>query len=355
MSAKLSQLIVKEKESLRRAMELININASQICFVVDEDGRLAGSVSDGDIRRALLAGAGMQTEISTFMNRSPHFLNEKLSVDEVVKKMKLWSVKHIPVVDNNKRLVDVEIFDLIAGIMTRENRVVVMAGGKGMRLRPLTEKTPKPMLPIAGVPILERIIGRFRDSGFKKFTLCVNYLGDQIIEYFGDGKSLGVNIEYIVETAPMGTCGSLAKLKNKISEPFFVINGDILTSANFSEILDFHTYHKSDATMCLREFVVDISYGTVQYSGSDIMSISEKPREIFNINTGIYVLSPETLALISNDEYKDMPDFFNNLKAKNKSTKAFILKDFWLDIGRIEDYYKAQIAIGDVFGIKKYE
>lgn len=338
----LDQLVILSSSTIRTAMELININAAQICFIVDSEKKLMGALSDGDIRRALLSGASLDSPVTQYMNKTPRYVKLNLDQAEIIQKMKQWEVKQLPVVDDNNRLTHVEIFDELIGLIKKNNRVVLMAGGMGLRLRPLTESTPKPLLPIAGVPILERIIARFRDVGFYKFTICVNYLGYQIKDYFGDGSKFNVEIDYIVETKEMGTCGSLSLLKNKIVEPVVVMNGDILTLANFGDLVKFHNDKSAIATMCVKEYVVDIPYGTVQLSEHKIEKIVEKPKEVFHINAGIYVLSKEALAHIPDNTSFDMPSLFSKLNEADKVTNAYILKDYWLDIGRIEDYHKAQ-------------
>ncbi|MEK6628261.1 MAG: nucleotidyltransferase family protein [Bdellovibrionota bacterium] len=343
----LGDFAVKSNSSIRFAMELINKNAVQICFIVDDNNKLIGALSDGDIRRALLNGANLDSNVSDFMNKQPKYLTTEHSFHDMALKMKQWDVKQLPVLDKQHKLVRVEIFDELLGVIKRPYRVVLMAGGLGVRLRPLTDNIQKPLLPIAGTPILERIISRFHEAGFSKFTICVNYLAEQIKNHFLDGKKFGVDIEYITESKEMGTCGSLSLLCAESQEPIIVMNGDILTSANFSELMTFHNSKNSLATMCVKEYVVDIPYGTVKLNDQKVESITEKPKEIFHISAGIYVLSQEALKLIPKDTRYDMPALFTKLGEMNITTHAYILRDYWLDIGRIEDYHKAQYSYED--------
>lgn len=343
----LSNLVIKHDSNFRMAMEQINKNSAQICFVVDQDNKLIGALSDGDIRRGFLRGATLESNIVSYMNTQPKFLEANYNYNEMLQKMKQWEAKQLPVVDKDNRVIKVEIFDQLIGMIKRSNRVVLMAGGKGLRLRPLTANTPKPLLPIAGVPILERIIVRFRDMGFSKFTICVNYLGEQIIDYFGSGEKLNAEIEYITETKEMGTCGSLALFKYKVKDPMIVMNADILTSADFSGLMNFHNSKSSVATMCVKEYTVDIPYGAIKISDHKIMDITEKPKEVIYINTGIYVLSSQALELVPEDCKYDMPSLFAKLNQKMITSHAYVMRDYWLDIGRPEDYYKAQFFYED--------
>jgi dTDP-glucose pyrophosphorylase len=338
----LLKFLIKSGSSLRIAMECLNENSLQICFVVDEDQKLLGALTDGDIRRALLKGATLETSVMQVMNSNPKYLSNKLNTAEVLEKIKEMRVKHMPIVDEQSIIKKIVILDELLGLTKRENRVVLMVGGFGKRLSPLTDHTPKPMLPICGVPILERILLKLKEVGFYKYTFAVNYKADVIADYFGDGSHWNVSIDYIYEEFPLGTCGALSLIKNKPQEDFIVMNGDLLTQANFASILDFHCDLKSMATMCIREFEVQVPYGVVKLNGNEIESIHEKPKEVSYINAGIYVFSPDVFKYIPNNQYFDMPSLFGKIKESERSTHAYNLKDYWLDIGRMEDYQKAQ-------------
>lgn len=324
-------------------MELIDKNSMQICFVVNEDNQLLGSLTDGDIRRALLRGEHLTTAVVDAMKKQPKSLSDQLPKKQIIDKMKEYGVKHIPLISQNGIVTKVEFLDEMLGLVKRENQVILMVGGLGKRLSPLTDHTPKPMLPINGVPILERIILRFKEVGFCNFTLAVNYKSDIIMDYFGRGQKWNVEIDYIHENQPLGTCGALSLIKNKPTKSFIVMNGDLLTQANFANILDHHENLSSTATMCVREFEVQVPYGVVKINGTQIESIQEKPKEVAYINAGIYVFSPQIFDHIPKDQHYDMPSLFMNLKQNNLSTHAYNLSDYWLDIGRLEDYQRAQI------------
>lgn len=337
-----SSIILKPNQTLKQAMEVLNTTKLHICFVVDEKKKLIGSLTDGDVRRALLKGATLDSIISDYMNPSPKMIKEGLTTEEIVKYMNKWGVRQLPVVNEKGIITKVETVEGFLNLFQKPNRVVLMAGGFGKRLSPLTDHMPKPLLQVAGVPILEHIIRRFKELGFYKFTISVNYKANMIMDYFENGSELGVEIEYLHEDKPLGTCGALSLLKEIPTEPFFVMNGDLLTLANFSTILDYHNSSKSFATMCVREHAIEVPYGVVRVDGNKILKIEEKPKEKNFINAGIYVLSPEVLSFISPNKNLDMPTLFMDLKEKDRPIHSCVLNDYWLDIGRLEDFHRAQ-------------
>ena len=229
-------------------------------------------------------------------------------------------------------------------IKKKHNKIIIMAGGRGMRLRPLTKDIPKPMLKVGGKPILQNIIEKFKSLGYENIILCVNYKSKIIKEYFGDGKRFGVNIDYVHEKVRMGTAGALSLLKKKPTEPFFVVNGDLLTNLDFEKMLDFHNFNKSKATMCVSEYNIESPYGEVRLNNENILSIEEKPTYKMFINAGIYILDPICIKLIPK-KFFDMPSLFNSLIKKNLKTISFPLGEYWLDIGRFNDYKKAKLRL----------
>jgi len=224
-----------------------------------------------------------------------------------------------------------------------------MVGGLGTRLRPLTENTPKPMLKVGSKPILQTIVGKFADCGYTNIVMCVNYKSHIIQDYFGDGSEFGVNIEYILEEQRMGTAGALSLLKEKPTEPFFVMNGDLLTNLDFEKMLDFHEVYDAKATMCVREYDIEVPYGVVNVTNENITSIEEKPIHNFFVNAGIYILDPDCIDLIPRDGFYDMPSLFEKMITNNNKTISFPLQEYWLDIGRIADYERANLEYSTVF------
>jgi dTDP-glucose pyrophosphorylase/predicted transcriptional regulator len=338
-----SMILIKSNQTLRQAMEVLNETSLQICFVVNDEGKLIGSLTDGDIRRSFLKGETIESLVGNSMNKSPKMVPEGLTTEEIVQYMNQWGVRQIPVVNSKGVIVKVETVEGVMEFFQKPNRVVLMAGGFGKRLSPLTDQIPKPLLRVDGQPILEHIVRRFIELGFYRFSISVNYKAEMLMEHFGDGSRLGIEIEYLREDQPFGTCGALSLMTEKPTEPFFVMNGDLLTRANFSKILEFHKQQDSFATMCVREHVFEVPYGVVKSENNRIVSIEEKPKEISLINAGIYVLSPEALDIIKPNEYLDMPNLFMKLKNQNKPIYSCVLKDYWLDIGRMEDFQRAQI------------
>ena len=224
-----------------------------------------------------------------------------------------------------------------------------MVGGLGTRLRPLTQDTPKPMLKVGNKPILQTIVERFAEYGFVNITMCVNFNASIIRDYFSDGKEFGVNIDYVLEEKRMGTAGALSLLKERPSEPFFVMNGDLLTNVNFEHIFNYHILNKATATMCVREYDYEVPYGVVKMNDNKIIEIAEKPVQKFFVSAGIYMLSPEILDLIPKNEFYDMPALFEKLIKLSKNVISFPIREYWLDIGRMEEYQRANEEYKEVF------
>jgi NDP-sugar pyrophosphorylase family protein len=314
----------------------------RIALVVDEEKKLLGTLNDGDIRRAILNGFSLENCIKDIYYKKPSVCNYKDSKEKIIKTAILNKVYQIPIVDDENRLVDVEdLANLLGGNIYR-NKVVLMAGGLGTRLHPLTLDTPKPLLKVGEKPILQIIIESFANYGFKDIIISVNYKSSMIKNYFQDGSRFNVNISYIEEDKRLGTAGALSLIKEKIKEPFFVMNGDLLTNVNFEHLLDFHIRGKTLSTMCVREYEYQIPYGVIETKEDKILSIVEKPIQKFFVNAGIYLLSPEVLSLIPKDTFYDMPTLFDELIKNDKNVLSFPIHEYWLDIGQMDDFKRAQ-------------
>lgn len=335
------KVLIGASSSVIEVMRLIDETTLQFAAVVDEDNRLLGSVTDGDIRRGILKGISLESPIKDVMNPTPICAVSGKSTLHYKTQMERLNIKQLPIVSGNRKLVKIVFAEESKKITQRENTVVLMAGGLGTRLRPLTESVPKPMLNVGDKPILETIIESFKSYGFTKFILSVNYKKEVIMEYFKDGLNLGVSIEYIEESKRLGTAGALSLLKKRPTAPFFVMNGDLLTKINFDQLLNFHQETNSMATMCVREYEYQIPYGVVEVQDNKLISIQEKPVKKNFVNTGVYILDPATLDFISTDTYLDMPDLFKTVLSNEQITSAFPLREYWLDIGQMEDYEKA--------------
>ena len=339
----LSDIKLSNTSTIKEALSIIDKGSMQIAIVVDDDDKLIGTVTDGDIRRGLLKGLSLDSSIETIIFRTPTVANINDTKEEILKKAIAKKLLQMPIVDSENRVIGIKRIEELVKPSIKQNKVILMVGGLGTRLRPLTEEMPKPMLKVGNKPILQTIVEKFAEYGFINFILCVNYKSDIIKEYFGDGSSFGVNIDYIFEEDRMGTAGALSLLKEHPKEPFFVMNGDLLTNVNFELLRDYHTYANSDATMCVREYTFQVPYGVVNIKNDDILSIEEKPSYKSFISAGIYMLSPNILEQIPKNKYFDMPTLFELLIKNHKIVKSFPVYDYWIDIGRIDDYDKANL------------
>lgn len=340
---------VESITSIRQTIQLIDASARQIALVVDELGRLAGTVTDGDIRRGILKGIGLDEPVSLIMNTSPNTCRNDDDREAMLTRMKITGLHHMPIVDENGILVGLETLDELLLPVKRDNVVVLMAGGLGVRLRPLTEDCPKPMLKIGGRPILETILLNFIEHGFRRFYFSVNYKSEVIIDYFEDGSRWGVDIQYLHETNKLGTAGALGLLQDRQNMPILVMNGDLLTKVNFSQLLDFHKVHKASATMCVREYDFQVPYGVVKIDNHRISGIDEKPVHRFFVNAGVYVLEPEVLEVIPKNSLLDMPKLFETLIEQGRGATVFPVREYWLDVGQLADFDRAKGEYQDVF------
>ena len=335
--------------SIKDAMQAIDVGAMKIALLVDTDDRLLGVLTDGDIRRALLHEFSFDSKVESIVQKNPLVCHVNDSKEEILAKTVGKKIYHLPVLDLDGRVVGIEDIDSLLESKEKTNRVVLMVGGLGSRLRPLTEDTPKPMLKVGNKPILETIINNFRSYGFKDIILSVNYKADIVKEYFGDGEKFGVSIEYVHEEKRMGTAGALSLMREKFSEPFFVMNGDLLTNVNFEHFLNFHRDSDSTATMAVREYEYQVPYGVINQESGRILSIVEKPKQQYYVNAGIYILNPEVLELVPHDIYYDMPTLFEDLIAKEHKPVSFPVHEYWLDIGQMHELKKARDEYFNVF------
>lgn len=335
--------------TIKEALSVINSGAMQIALVVDENDKLLGTLTDGDIRRGLLQNLSLDDTIESIIFKTPTVAKLDDTQEDILKIAIAKKLHQIPLVDDDNRVVGIRDIEELISPKIRPNKVVLMVGGLGSRLRPLTEDMPKPMLKVGEKPILQTIVERFAAYGFINIVMCVNYKSDVIQKYFGEGSQFGVHIEYVFEEKRMGTAGALSLLKEIPSEPFFVMNGDLLTNVNFEHLCHYHASKNAVATMCVREYDFQVPYGVVSISDSKITSIREKPMHKFFVSAGIYMLNPEVIKHIDKNEFYDMPTLFEKLIELEKNTLSFPVKEYWLDIGRIEEYERANSEYGDVF------
>ena len=316
-------------------------SGAQIAMVVASDGTLSGTITDGDIRRGLLRGLGLGSGIDSVIHHDPLVVPPEFSREMVLQLMRSNKLHQMPVVNESRQLVGLHLLDELLERKARPNLMVIMAGGKGTRLRPHTEHCPKPLLPVAGKPMLEHIIERARAEGFHEFVLAVHYLGTMIEDHFGDGSRWQVRISYLREKMPLGTAGALSLLNTKASSPVLVSNGDVLTDIHYGDLLDFHCRQNALATMAVRLHELQHPFGVVQTSGIDITGFEEKPVLHSYVNAGIYVLEPAAFTCLNPGEVCDMPTLFSRLQARGDRTIVYPMHEPWLDVGRPEDYDKA--------------
>jgi len=333
---------IPKNARLQEAAENLTESALKISLVVDEQERLLGTVSDGDIRRGLLAGLTLDSPVLEVMRRSPLVVPEGIAPDLVRQIMVANKIHQIPEVDQDNRVLALHTWDAFESSVAHESVMVIMAGGKGTRLRPHTEDCPKPMLPVRGKPMLEHIIERAKAEGFRDFVLSIHYLGQIIEDHFGNGEKLGVSIEYLRETSPLGTAGALSLFTKRPKTPFVVTNGDVLTDIRYSDLLDFHNRHSAHATMAVRLHEWQHPFGVVEMDGLAIVGFEEKPIARSHINAGVYAISPAALDYLEKNENCDMPKLFERLHAQQMRIIAYPMHEPWLDVGRPADLVSAQ-------------
>jgi len=327
--------------TIREALRVIDKGAMKIALVVDSEDRLIGTLSDGDIRRGILAGMELSDSIDSIYHRNPVTVADTDPKEKIIELAVSHRIYQIPVVDENLRVIRLAEIDHMIRKEKHPNTIVLMAGGMGVRLRPLTAETPKPLLPVGGKPILETVISLFRKQGYSRFIIALNYKGELIRKHFGDGSRFDVEISYLEEEERMGTAGALSLLPSWPQEPVFVMNADILTLIDFESLMDFHVRNEAAATMCIREYGMEVPYGVVRLNKDTIISIEEKPVQKFYVNAGIYVLEPQIFDLIPKGLPLDMTRLFEMVVERGMPTLSFPVREYWMDIGKHEDYERA--------------
>jgi|APSaa5957512622_1039677.scaffolds.fasta_scaffold55867_1 dTDP-glucose pyrophosphorylase/predicted transcriptional regulator len=341
--------LIKPDNSILDAIQVIDKSSVQIALVVDETERLLGTITDGDIRRGIVKGISLESTVQNIMKTEPSTVNKGVPKKEILALMRRKLFRQIPVVDENNRVVGLEILIDFVQKQEKENWIVLMAGGMGTRLGAMTERCPKSLLKVGNKPLLETIIENFVEYGFRKFFFSVNYLAEKIVDYFGDGSQWDVEIQYVKESSRLGTAGALSLLPELPEHPIIVMNGDVLTKINFQHLLDFHTEHEAQATMCIREYDFQVPFGVVTMDRQRILGIDEKPIQRFFVNAGIYVLDPSSLQYVPQNTLFDMPELFEKLIADQKETIVFPIREYWIDIGKLEDLDKANGDFNNVF------
>jgi len=349
----IDDILAGPETTIREVMKLLGRNRKGIVLLVDTDNRLIGTLTDGDIRRAMLANDPQDQPAASLLERKtgsryelPVTAPAGTSNEELLKLMYDRAVRQVPLLDDEGRVVDLAAMDDLLSEEIPRLQAVVMAGGFGKRLRPLTDDTPKPMLPVGDKPILEHTVEQLKQVGIHRINITTHYQPEKIEDHFGDGSEFGVDIEYVSEERPLGTAGAVG-LVDFGSEPMLVINGDILTRVDLQAMFRYHRKHQADMTLGVRQYDFKVPYGVVDCEGPQVRGINEKPEFAFLVNAGIYLLEPSVRQFIPPDEQFDMTDLMDALIAEGRKVVSFPIVEYWLDIGRIDDYKKAQADIKD--------
>ncbi len=334
-------ILVSPETSIVEALGVLGKGALQIVMVVDPDNHLLGTITDGDVRSAILGRVSLDAPVRNIMCPTPVTASLDHDDEAILALMRHRDILHLPVLDTEGRVIGLHSLKDFLAPKEYPNLVVLMAGGMGTRLMPLTEDCPKPLLCVAGKPILQIILENFVRCGFRRFAISVNYKADMVVRHFGDGSVWGASIEYLHESVRLGTAGALTLLPERPTEPFLVMNGDLLTKLNFANLLSFHAQHQVRATMCVRQYDFQIPYGVVRTDGHKLLGVDEKPVHRFFVNAGIYVFDPDVLDFVPGGRVFDMTELFSLLAGRGIDTAAFPLREYWLDIGQMQDYQRA--------------
>jgi dTDP-glucose pyrophosphorylase len=351
MNETVKELFIPRTHTLHECIAVIDQTGKGIALVVDDEGRLAGTITDGDIRRAILAGVDLGLPVQTLLDQrretpyaTPLTARVGTSDAQLLHMMTEMAVRHIPLVDEDGRIADLALLSELVKEYELPLRAIVMAGGYGTRLRPLTEELPKPMLPVGSRPLLELIVEQLRLAGIRQVNVATHYKSDVIAEHFRDGSDFGIDIRYVKEDQPLGTAGALSLLEHT-DEPLLVMNGDILTRVDFRSMLNFHREHEADLTMAVKQYEFRVPYGVVETEGVRVRAISEKPLVRHFINAGIYLLSPNVCKMIPGGQVYHITDLINHLLDEGHTVVNFPIREYWLDIGKTDHYKQAQADI----------
>lgn len=355
MPPRVTSLFIPATADIRTTIDTIDRGDAKIAVMIDAEGRLLGTVTDGDVRRGLLTGLTLDDPADLIVNRTPQVVSdqEPRAIAHLI--MRTRRLRHVPVIDADRRVVDIVLFTELLREAPLNTEIVIMAGGEGRRLRPYTESLPKPMLPVGGRPILETILEQFIVQGLRRIHITVNYRADDIIAHFGDGSRLGAEIRYVRETKPLGTAGALSLLSPPPSGPFILVNGDVLTTLRYRDLLSRHEAARAAITVCMKAYQHQVPFGVLEIEQDRITGIAEKPLLSLPVSAGVYVLSAAVLPLLSPGGRMDMPDLIRAALAQGFKVVPFAMEDYWVDVGRLEDLERANKEYSEIFDISHSE
>lgn len=339
----LAALTISPDATILEALRALDRGAMGILFVADESERVIGTLTDGDLRRALIAGAALEARcIRSAMQPAFKHVHVTLGRAEVLDAMRAWGVQHVPVIDDEGRLCGLHTVRELISTVHRPNAALILAGGKGTRLQPLTANLPKPMMRVAGRPILERLILHVISHGIREVYLSVNYLAHTIEEHFRDGEDFGCRIQYLREESPLGTGGPLSFLPRPCTHPVVVLNGDLITQCDIGRLIQEHVEGKHALTMGVHPYAITVPFGVVSVQHGRVTDVQEKPTQSTLVNAGIYVVSDEAIGLVPRGQYFPMTELYHRCRTHDLPVGAHVIEDDWIDVGRHDDLRKAR-------------
>lgn len=350
MTHHVDHLFVTADQTIQTIMEVIDAGSLGLALIVEEDDRFVRTVTDGDVRRAILSGGEIRkpiSEVAGFLEVQSKSALDTSTVEERRQLMATAQIRHLPILDDAGRIVDLAVSDDLQQV-DEDLQAVIMAGGFGTRLRPLTDDTPKPMLPIGGKPLMERTIRQLEQAGIRRINVTTHYLPEKITQHFGTGQDFGVDLNYVSEDRPLGTAGALRLISDQVDEPLLVMNGDILTNVDFRSLSKFHREHEAALTVGVRQYDTQVPYGVIKAENGYVKALEEKPSFSFLVNAGIYLLEPSVLPLIPLGVKYDMTDLIEDLIKEGQTVVGFPIMEYWLDIGKHDDFEQAQSDVSTV-------
>ncbi|HEV7229274.1 nucleotidyltransferase family protein [Brevundimonas sp.] len=341
--------LIAPDATLRDALRNIDATGAGIALVVDPDRRLVGTLSDGDIRRALIRGENLDGPCGAFANVAPATASAEMDPASRLGLLRSRKLRQLPLIDDQGRVVGLSTVSDFLEMPERTEAVVIMAGGRGTRLAELTANTPKPMLKVGPRPMLDTVVDAFAAQGFRRIFLSINYRGEQIEAHFGDGSERGLHIRYLREDGPRGTCGALSLLPTDVTGDVLVTNGDVLTKMDYGRVADDHAVAGAAATVVVRDYEMQVPFGVINADQGRVLGIEEKPSQVYRINAGVYVLSPSARELVPSEGSFDMPQLLQSLIDEGRSVRAHRAEGYWVDVGRMADFARANEDYGAVF------